>query len=134
MALGRRTGLQIKAHQPSLPRLPRQLSSYAFVMDETLTRTSFEPHLNTTFRVVHDGAETFELELIEVADKTPAGFPGEQFSLLFKESSDLMLLQQSCTLEHPEMGQIILFLVPVGQQKDGYRYEAFFNNATLDDE
>ena len=103
-------------------------------MLEKLTRASFEPHLNTTFRVVHDGSETFDLALIEVADKTPAGFPGEQFSLLFKGPPDLMLLQQTCTLEHPEMGQLSLFLVPVDQKKDGYRYEAFFNNAILDDE
>ena len=103
-------------------------------MPEKLTRTSFEPHLNTTFRVIHDGTEPFELALIEVVDKTPAGFPGEQFSLLFKGPSDLMLVQQICPLEHPEMGQMSLFLVPVDQKKDGYRYEAFFNNATLDDE
>ena len=103
-------------------------------MPETLTRASFEPHLNTTFRVVHDGPEPFELALIEVADTTPAGFPGEQFSLLFKGPSDLMLLQQTCTLEHPEMGHVTLFLVPVDQKKDGYRYEAVFNYAVFDDE
>ena len=103
-------------------------------MDEKLTRASFEPHLNTTFRVVHDGTDTFDLALIEVVDKTPAGFPGEQFSLLFKGPSDRMLVQQICPLEHPEMGQISLFLVPVDQKKDGYRYEAFYNNAILDDE
>ena len=103
-------------------------------MLEKLTRASFEPHLNTTFRVVHDGEDTFDLELIEVEDKTPTGFPGEQFSLLFKGHSDLMLLQQTCTLEHPVMGQVTLFLVPVDQRKDGYRYESIFNYAVFDDE
>ena len=103
-------------------------------MPETLTRASFEPHLNTTFRVVHDGTEPFELALIEVADKTPAGFPGEQFSLLFKGPLEVMLLQQTCTLEHPEMGHVTLFLVPVDQKKDGYRYEAVFDYAVFDDE
>ena len=103
-------------------------------MDEKLTRTSFEPHLNTTFRLVHDGTEPFDLTLIEVIDKTPTGFAGEQFSLLFKGPSDFTFLQQMCPLEHPEMGQLSLFLVPVDQRKDGYRYEAFFNNAILDDE
>ncbi len=103
-------------------------------MPEKLTRASFEPHLNTTFRLVHDGPETFDLALIEVVDKTPVGFPGEQFSILFKGPSEPMLLQQTCTLEHPEMGQLRLFLVPVDQRKDGYRYEAFFNYAVLNDE
>ena len=103
-------------------------------MDEKLTRASFEPHLNTTFRVVHDGPDTFDLALIEVADKTPDGFPGEQFSLLFKGPPEMMLLQQTCTLEHPEMGQVLLFLVPIAQKKDGYHYEALFNYGVLDDE
>ena len=99
-----------------------------------MTRAAFEIHLNTTFRVIHDGEDDFDLELIEVADKTPAGFSGEQFSLIFKGRPDLMLLQQTCTLEHPEMGQVVLFLVPVDQEKDGYHYEAIFNNAVFDDE
>ena len=103
-------------------------------MPESLTRASFEPHLNTVFRVVHDGEDTFDLELVEVADKTPAGFPGEQFSLLFRGRSDLMLLQQTCTVEHPEMGQVVLFFVPVDQKKDGYHYEVIFNTSTLNDE
>ena len=103
-------------------------------MPEILTRASFEPHLNTTFRLIHSGTEPFDLELIEVVDKTPVGFPGEQFSLLFKGPSDRTLSQQTCPLEHPEMGHLNLFLVPVNQKKDGYRYEAFFNNAVLDDE
>ena len=103
-------------------------------MTDTLTRTAFEAYLNTTFRVVHDGEDPFDLELIEVADKTPAGFPGEQFALLFQGRPDIMLYQQTCTLEHPEMGQVMLFLVPVDQKNDGYIYEAIFNNAVLDDE
>ena len=103
-------------------------------MPATLTRAAFETHLNTSFRVIHDGEDTFDLELIEVADKTPAGFAGEQFSLIFKGRPDLMLMQQTCTLEHPEMGQVVLFLVPVDQKKDGYRYEAIFNRAVFDDE
>ena len=103
-------------------------------MTATLTRAAFESHLNTTFRVVHDGEDTFDLELIEVADKTPDGFPGEQFSLLFMGRPDLMLHQQTCALDHPAMGQVVLFLVPVDQKKDGFIYEAIFNNAALDDE
>ncbi len=32
------------------------------------------------------------------------------------------------------MGHVTLFLVPIDQRKDGYRYEAVFNYAVLDDE
>ena len=112
----------------------KRITFVALTMDEKLTRASFEPHLNTTFRVVHDGPEQVDLALIEVADRTPAGFPGEQFALLFKGPLDLMLLQQTCTLAHPEMGQVTLFLVPIAQKKDSYHYEAVFNYGVLDDE
>ena len=94
-----------------------------------LTRTSFEPHQNTLFRLAQEDAPALDLELIEVTDKTPAGFEGEQFSLLFKGASDAPLHQQTYTMQHDEMGEVALFLVPVGKQEDGLLYEAFFNRA-----
>lgn len=94
-----------------------------------LTRTAFAPHQNTTFRLSQqtDDAPSLDLELIEVTDKTPQGFEGEQFSLIFKAPPDAPLYQQTYTLKHEAMGDIALFLVPVGQQDDGLLYEAFFN-------
>ncbi len=96
-----------------------------------LTRLSFEPHLGTTFRLQLEGADPLDLELVEVTDKTPAGFSGEQFSLIFR--APVFLAQQIYPLEHPAMGRLDLFLVPVDQRKDGYRFEAYFNLAALDD-
>ena len=94
-----------------------------------LTRTAFAPHQNTTFRLSQqtDEVPSLDLELVEVADKTPEGFAGEQFSLIFKGPLDVPLYQQTYVLEHEAMGAVALFLVPVGQQDDGMLYEAFFN-------
>ena len=103
-------------------------------MLDSLTITAFEPHLHTTFRLPREEAEPLTLELVEVTDKTPEGFPGSQFSLLFRGPLDTLLPQRIYPLHHPEMGRLDLFLVPVGQKKDGYRYEAFFNHAAPDDE
>ena len=96
-----------------------------------LTRTAFAPYQNTTFHLSQETEDTppLDLELVEVTDKTPEGFAGEQFSLIFKGPPDMPLYQQTYALEHEEMGEVALFLVPVGQQDDGMLYEAFFNRA-----
>ncbi len=98
-------------------------------MSDYLTRVSFEPYLNTTFRLNLEGGEAIDLELVEANDKTPERFDGEQFSLIFKGPPDSYIEQQTCPLEHPAMGRLDLFLVPVDQKKDGFYYEAFFNRA-----
>lgn len=98
-------------------------------MLDTLTRTSFEPHMDTTFRLHHEDLGAVDLELVEATDRTPERFEGEQFSLIFKGPPDTYLPQQIYALEHEAMGRLNLFLVPVDQRKDGYRYEAFFNRA-----
>lgn len=103
-------------------------------MLDDLTRTSFEPHLNTTFRLHLEDADALDLELIEANDRTPERFDGEQFSLIFKGPPDPFLPQQIYTLEHAAMGRLALFLVPVDQKKDGFRYEAYFNRAVPDEE
>ena len=98
-------------------------------MPEYLTRTAFELHLNTTFRMNVEGDEAIDLELVEANDKTPERFEGEQFSLIFKGPPEPYLPQQIYPLDHPAMGRLDLFLVPVDQKKDGFYYEAFFNRA-----
>ena len=103
-------------------------------MPDSLTRTAFEPHQNTDFRLNIEGAAPVVLRLVEVADKTPEGFPGEQFSLLFAGPPEPFLEQRTYTLEHDAMGTLTLFLVPVAQRKDGFRYEAYFNYAALEDD
>jgi hypothetical protein len=104
-----------------------------FDMFESLTRTTFEPHQNTTFRLELEGADPLDLELVEVTDKTPERFPGEQFSTIFRGPSEVYLPQSIYPLEHPQMGRLNLFLVPVDHKKDGYYYEAFFNIPDPDD-
>ena len=103
-------------------------------MDQPFSRSVFEDHIHSPFELDRQDADPLVLELVEVADKTPSGFPGEQFSLLFKGTLDDYLPQQTYTLDHAQLGRLALFLVPVDERKDGYRYEAFFNLASLDDD
>ncbi|CAN5213954.1 hypothetical protein BH20ACI1_BH20ACI1_17860 [soil metagenome] len=84
--------------------------------------------LNTKFRVV-EAAEPLELELVEVSDlKTSSG--QEYFSLVFLGDKDNLLPQKLYALNHETLGQKEIFLVPVGREEDGIKYEAVFNRLT----
>jgi len=91
---------------------------------------SFSQHLNTKFQIYVDSSEPVELELVEVAVRAsepnePAGM--ERFSTFFYGASNAFLPQQTYEVSHPEMGQMLIFLVAIGQDQKGYRYEAVFN-------
>jgi hypothetical protein len=78
-----------------------------------------------------EGLDPLVLELIEVTvlgSKEPNSEWGDRrpFSLLFQGPKAPMLHQQVYTLEHEAMGQLGLFLVPLGTDKTGARYEAVF--------
>ena len=91
----------------------------------------FETCLDTTFELRLDDDGRLPLRLIEV-DGPPEAAEGEAprtrpFSLLFKGPPETFLKQRIYRLEHTRFGRVDLFLVPVGQQTDGYLYESIFN-------
>ena len=47
----------------------------------------------------------------------------------FYGPADVYLPQYNYPLEHERMGRIAIFLVPVGRDDRGFRYEAVFNNS-----
>ncbi len=96
-------------------------------MTENTTREFFAQHISTNFSLASADGESVELELVEATDKTPADIEGEQFSLVFRGPPQPALTQRIYTLEHPDMGKLELFLVPVGLDESGRLYEAFFN-------
>jgi hypothetical protein len=92
---------------------------------EKLTREMFAEQLNTNFVARLDNQRTAEFHLYEVATMKSA--PGqEQFSLFFR-SSEMSLGQGTFQMEHPGIGNFPLFLVPIGPDAQGMRYEAAFN-------
>ena len=99
-------------------------------MTEKLTEEVFTRQLNSKFRVHADTPRPVELELVEV--KGWRSIPMEQggmerFSLFFAGPADIMLPQQSYSLEHEQLGTLDIFLVPVARDEKGLRYEAVFN-------
>ena len=95
-------------------------------MLENLTRESFEPHVGSTVRLTPEGAESLEFTITEV--NAVGGTPSNRdpFSVIFKGPAEPFLEQTTHRLEHAELGELVLFLVPVGPAEDGILYEAVF--------
>ncbi|HWQ11952.1 MAG TPA: hypothetical protein VNL77_04085 [Roseiflexaceae bacterium] len=108
-------------------------------MLDKLTSADFAPYLNQAFRLypgpyTPDGSPAgapLPLELVSVTDlgdPPPAGAPLRRrpFSLLFRASSTGHLPQRIYVLEHERLGRLDIFLVPIGPDQLGMRYEAIF--------
>lgn len=102
-------------------------------MPERLTEEDFRKHLGTKFRVRLDeieGAPVVELELAEVvqyASLSHSRGDAQRFSVYFQGPGDIFLPQRIYRLEHEQIGERELFLVPIGQTEQGFRYEAVFS-------
>jgi hypothetical protein len=95
-------------------------------VSELLTKDAFAENLNTKFRIQLEASNTVELELIEVLE-TMRTLRQQQFSVFFRGPLDYLLPQGTYHMEHKKMGTVSLFIVPVGREQDGFRYEAVFN-------
>ena len=96
-------------------------------MLERMTREVFEPHLNTTFRLLYGGPEPLELKLVEITGGEGAFENSYSFSLVFRGGRHFTLQQHIFTLEHDHLGTLDIFLVPISNDPEGFLYEAVFN-------
>ena len=98
-------------------------------MSAELTHENFARHLNTKFRVAADVPVPVELELIEAQRYRPEPHEEqnmERFSAIFSGPPDYLLAQGVYSLSHEQLGDLMLFLVPV-KAGDRLLYEAVFN-------
>ena len=94
-------------------------------MSEWLTRDTFAPLVNTQFFAGLAGGK-IALDLIEVSELRVSRH-NEVFALVFRGPGEIFLLQASYRFEHPALGAVDLFIVPIGQDAQGLYYEALFN-------
>jgi len=99
-------------------------------MSEFQTATEFAKHLNTNFHVVVESSTPIDIKLISVTPRAigpneEAGM--ERFSVVFSGPANVLLPQKIYHLTHPEMGEFDVFLVPIKQESEGFRYEAVYN-------
>ena len=100
-------------------------------MIENLSLATFLPCIGNTFRI-QAGGQTVALELIEAAALPPGIRPPtlarrEPFSLVFRAPAGFNAPQSIYELHHDRLGPFGVFLVPIGPDATGPRYEAIFN-------
>jgi len=97
-----------------------------------LTHDLFAGRVGESFEVSGDGVPAVTMELAEVAEgsepggRGPHGEERSQFSLVFRGPAGRVLPQAIYRLAHAELGELELFLVPLGPDAQGSRYEAAF--------
>lgn len=99
-------------------------------MLEELHHGDFAARNGDTFAVRLGDGEAIDLRLVDVqrfgGDSSGGG--RTPFSLLFRGGpADRYLPQQTYELSHPDLGVLSIFLVPLGPDAEGMRYEAVFN-------
>src|SRR5260370_31564379 len=95
-------------------------------MTERLEHAAFLENLKSKFRLQVQGFDGLDLELVEVSQRKTARRQ-EMFSLEFLCRLNQVLPQRIYRLEHDNMGQFDLFLVPIRRDDQGVYYEAVFN-------
>lgn len=99
-------------------------------MSARLTAEDYRQHLGTKFGVRVETPSPLELELAEVKSYSAGANESdgmERFSLYFYGPGDIMLKQGTFTFDHPSMGELLFFIVPLGREERGFRYEVVFN-------
>lgn len=88
------------------------------------TAEMFRSHIGTPFSIDVERGEPLELVLDEVTVHPSGRGPRQQpFSLVFTGASDRLATQGNFQLRHPALGDLLLFMVPIGPG----RYEVVFN-------
>ena len=95
-------------------------------MSEQIDIEDFSKHLNTKFKVYRSDEEVFEAELVGVYDLRNDHVM-KTFSVEFLLPDEFGAEQKIYKIEHPELGTMELFIVPVWHTASGFRYEAIFS-------
>lgn len=95
-------------------------------MLESLAAGTFDGCLGEVFRVYPEGPEPLEFELISASGPGENSGRGRPFSILFRGPGEVQLPQCIYRMEHEKIGAFDLFIVPIGSDEKGHRYEAVF--------
>lgn len=99
-------------------------------MLDQFTVETFQPLVGTSFFATFPNGAKVELRLesaLRVMESEAAKLPRHPFSLYFVGPASYLLKQSTYMIEHETFAAPVpMFLVPVGQHEDVYRYEAVF--------
>ena len=97
-------------------------------MSTLLTVDSFEPYVQETFQII-EGSHTLDIRLTECKRLTTHAWDRmtrEPFSLVFTGPMRPVLPQRIYRVRQEAMGELELFLVPIGPGGNGMQYESVF--------
>lgn len=97
---------------------------------DSVTKDDFDRHLGAEFELELGSDTSLTLALIS-SDPLPSDGVERPtrapFSLVFRSPGERRHAPQRIyTVRHPELGAIEIFLVPIGPDDEGMRYEAVF--------
>ena len=75
---------------------------------------------------LHAGAEGLDLTLVEAKPLGASQRQGGAFSLVFRAAAEADAPQGTYRLDNEHLGRLEVFLVPLGADEEGMRYEAVF--------
>jgi hypothetical protein len=105
---------------------------YDRVVLDRLTVDDFRPAVGQTFLLDAGGAGKVDLQLVEARTIEPDAPPTDEagqrspFALDFRGPVEPLLPQSIYRLEHESVGEMEIFIVPVGRTEAGTDYEAIF--------
>jgi hypothetical protein len=92
---------------------------------EQFNHQTFAAQLNTDFLVL-TAPQRVAVRLVKVTEQNSSPRL-EQFSLLFEGPAEQAFGQGVFALQHDQLGEFELFLVPIGAEGGKRQYEAVFN-------
>jgi len=92
-----------------------------------MTMDTFTPHVGETFRMIVNDEWEIHMRLSSVTALASArGAERAPFSMIFHAPPLAFVEQQMFSVEHDAMEPFALFLVPIGPDDNGMRYQAVF--------
>ena len=98
-------------------------------MMQDLTQQTLAKMVNQSVYLT-DGDKRVELQIVECNPLNPRGRPQDQrepFSLVLRGPKNPVLPQRMYPIDFGAMGAFDIFIVPIGPDERGMRYEAIFN-------
>lgn len=129
----------LAARTASIARLVTTGSSTPVRSPARMVRSTFSEHVGEVFRIHFGFLKWAHVTLMQVTDLSAKYSPardartldaeGEVFSIVFSGPQSEPLEQDTYTIEHGELGEFDLFIVPIGPAGETAQYEAIFNRA-----
>lgn len=94
-----------------------------------LTADDFKNHLHQNIDIFFNPGIPVTVEILQVENiELYSSLERNSFSILFRTNGEKRHYPQGTyTVEHPDLGKLDIFLVPIGPDQDGMRYQSIFS-------